>query len=284
MNRPSGLGMGEDSLASAPYDGQPDGLVRDDAEMTPEQSQSDEEDLRAGLSSLAGMVARARSVNELLTEVAEYAAQAIPGVDGLGVTVIHPSNPDLRILAWEVTAAFVREIDILQYEVVQEGPCITCMHTRRPTVSGSLGTDSRWPRFGSRVAELGVQSVLSLPLLIGDLVVGSINSYAHDRDVFAEHAVRLAEKFASPAAVSIFNAQLLTGAQQRAEHLERALGSRAVIDQAIGIIRGRTGGSADEGFDSLRRISQSENVKLAVIAQRVVDEAVRRAQARHSQS
>jgi AmiR/NasT family two-component response regulator len=92
--------------------------------------------------------------------------------------------------------------------------------------------------------------------------------------------VRLATRFAGPAAVSLYNAQLLTAARERAEQLQRALGSRAVIDQAIGLLRGRNGGSAEEAFDELRRISQSENVKLAVIAQRVLDQAVRHAQAR----
>ena len=52
------------------------------------------------------------------------------------------------------------------------------------------------------------------------------------------------------------------------------LSSRAVIDQPIGIIRSRAGGSAQEAFDRLRRISQSEKVDLAVIAQRLVEEAV----------
>jgi AmiR/NasT family two-component response regulator len=92
--------------------------------------------------------------------------------------------------------------------------------------------------------------------------------------------VRLATRFAGPAAVSLYNAQLLTATRERAEQLQRALGSRAVIDQAIGLLRGRNGGSAEEAFDELRRISQSENVKLAVIAQRVLDQAVRHAQAR----
>jgi hypothetical protein len=52
---------------------------------------------------------------------AEYAAQAIPGAEGLGVTVIQPSDGNVQIQASEVTAAFVREIDILQYEVFSEG-------------------------------------------------------------------------------------------------------------------------------------------------------------------
>jgi GAF domain-containing protein len=266
------------------YDGQPDRPAPNDPEPTSEQNKSDEDDLQTGLSGLAGLVAGARSVNELLTAVAEFAAQAIPGVDGLGVTALHPVDGKLGIQAWEVTAPFVREIDILQYEVLNEGPCITCMQTRRPIVSGSLGTDTRWPRFGAQVAGLGVHSVFSLPLLIADQVMGSINSYAYDRDAFADHAVRLGSIFAGPAAVSVYNAQLLMAAREQADQLQHALGSRTVIDLAIGIIRGRTGGSAADGFDRLRRISQSENVKLAVIAQRVADEAVGRAQARHSQS
>jgi AmiR/NasT family two-component response regulator len=53
-----------------------------------------------------------------------------------------------------------------------------------------------------------------------------------------------------------------------------------VIDQAIGIIRARTGVSADEAFDRLTKISQAENTKLRVVAERLVEEAVRRARAR----
>ena len=74
------------------YDGPPDLRVSNDSELTPEQSESDEDDLRAGLSGLAGLVGGARGVNELLTEVAQFAAQAIPGVEGLGVTVLQPSD------------------------------------------------------------------------------------------------------------------------------------------------------------------------------------------------
>ena len=54
-----------------------------------------------------------------------------------------------------------------------------------------------------------------------------------------------------------------------------------MIDQAIGIIRSRSGDSAEEAFDRLVRMSQAENVKLRVVAERLVEEAVRRARARH---
>jgi hypothetical protein len=63
--------------------------------------------------------------------------------------------------------------------------------------------------------------------------------------------------------------------------LQRALDSHAVIDQAIGIIRSRSCSTADEAFQRLTRISQTENIKLHAVAQRLVEEAVRRARARH---
>jgi GAF domain-containing protein len=187
-----------------------------------------------------------------------------------------------RIVA--VTAEFIRELDRLQYDTHNEGPCITSLGTRRPCISGSIRADARWPRFGAAAARLGVNSALSLPLVLREQVIGVINAYAYGLDAFDEHAVALGEKFAGPAAVSIYNAGLLMQARQRAEQPQRALGSRSVIDQAIGIIRGRSGASAEEAFDRLVKISQDENVKLHVVAEQVVDISVRRARAHQDQS
>lgn len=255
-----------------------------EVEPTSTQAISDEHDLAAGRRGLATMIAGGRTVEAVLGEVSQFAAQAIPGVDGAGVTLIHPVGSTMGIQAWAVTAPFVHDIDVLQYETLQEGPCITCMQTRQPVMSPELGEEERWPRFGPQVARLGVASVLSLPLLLDDQVVGSINAYAHASNVFNDHAVRLGSAFAAPAAVSVYNAQLLIGARDLATQLQRALASRGVIEQAMGIVRARSGGTAEEAFDRLRVISQSENVKLAVVAQRLVDDAVRRAAARRRTS
>jgi AmiR/NasT family two-component response regulator len=78
----------------------------------------------------------------------------------------------------------------------------------------------------------------------------------------------------------VHNAQVLAAAQLLAAQLQTALSSRPIIDQAIGLIRGRSGATSDEAFAKLRSMSQHDNVKLIVVAQRMVDEAVRRARAR----
>jgi hypothetical protein len=271
-------------MALADYDFQPGRAAPRPPELTDAEREADEDDLYAGLVGLNGIVVGALTVDEVLTQVAEFATHAIPGADGVGVTVAHPSAAHLHIQAWEVTAEFVRDIDTLQYEVHNEGPCITSMRTRRPCISGSIGDDTRWPRFGGAVARLGVNSALSLPLVLREQVIGVINTYAYSLDAFNEHTVALGAKFAGPATVSVYNARLLMEARRRAEQLQRALGSRSVIDQAIGIIRGRSGASAEEAFGRLVKVSQSTNIKLHVIAERLVDESVRRARAKNAQS
>jgi GAF domain-containing protein len=143
-----------------------------------------------------------------------------------------------------------------------------------------LGGEQRWPRFGPRVGRLGIHSVLSLPLLLPDQVVGAVNVYAHRKEAFTDHAAELGELFAAPAAVAVHNAQILARALTVAAQLQTALSSRPVIDQAIGILLARTGGTAEEAFARLRTISQREHTKLATVAQHIVDEAVRRARAR----
>lgn len=251
---------------------------------TAEQETSDIADLQASLADLAGMVAGTLPIEQLLAQVAAFAANAIPGADGAGVTLLRIDGSDSHVEALAASQPFVEEIDEIQYVVLKEGPCITAALEGRTVRSGSLGGEKMWPRFGPRVGRLGVHSALSLPLLLPDQVVGAINVYAYGKDVFDEHAAQIGELFAGPAAVAVHNAEVLTRALALTEQLQTALSTRPVIDQAIGLIRGRTGATAEEAFERLREISQTEHTKLAVVAQRTVDEAVRRARARHLES
>ena len=110
--------------------------------------------------------------------------------------------------------------------------------------AGSLGGDKQWPLFGPRVGRSGVHSALSLPLLVADEVIGAINVYAYSKTAFDEHAAKIGELYACSAAVAVHNARVLANARRLTSELQAALTTRAVIDQAVGIIISRSGGTA----------------------------------------
>jgi GAF domain len=246
------------------------------------QREPDEESLQSALRGLRGLAGAAGSVNARLTEIAHLAAQAIPGVDGVSVAALEVSDGYLQVQAWEITAPFVRELDILQYVLLNQGPCIACKTSQLPIVSMSLTTDTRWRRLAARVTGLGVESALSLPLLIDCQVIGSINCYARDRAAFGHRAVQLGMTFAKPAAMSLENLRLQRIAQDQAEQLHRSLGGHAVIDQAIGIVRDRTGDSGRDAVAHLQQIGRIQHVDLEGIAHRIVEQSVRHAYNRRS--
>jgi GAF domain-containing protein len=242
--------------------------------MVSDDGVSDER-LQQSLGALARLETGRLGLMGTLTKVAELAVQAVPGADGAGLTLLEQNRPDTLV----ATADFVSEVDAIQYGIGQ-GPCISAAAESRTVQSNSLGGDGRWPQFGAKVSRLNVHSALSLPLITTDGVVGAMNIYARAKDAFSVRTVGLGELFAAPAAIAVRNAAVLAQATRLAEQLQLALESRAVIDQAIGVLMGSKGCGADEALASLRSESQSQHQKLNVVAQTVVDEGVRRARSR----
>jgi GAF domain-containing protein len=253
----------------------------DNAEVGPlgHDTQAEEEDLRESLAGLSRLASDRLPLEELLTQVATYAVRAIPGADGAGLTLLERDRADTIV----ATAPFVSEVDDIQY-AMDQGPCISAAREGRTVLSGSLGGDPRWPRFGGRVARLGVHSVVSLPLTTPDGVVGAMNVYAHDKNVFDDRAAELGQIFAVPAAIAVQNAHVLAQTRRLADQLQSALEIRGVIDRAVGILMSRTGSTEHEAIERLRSLSQREHRKLADVASQIVDEAVARARARNKQS
>jgi GAF domain-containing protein len=241
------------------------------------QAASEDDDLRWSLAALSQLASGQMQLGDVLTRVAEFAVQAIRGADGAGLTLFEKNRHDTVV----ASAPFVGQVDAIQYGI-NEGPCITAAAEARTVRSGALANDPQWPRFGPRVARLGVHSALSVPLMTSAGVLGAMNIYAHERDAFDAHAALIGELFAVPAAIAVQNAQVLAQAQRLAGQLRTALESRSTIDQAMGIVMSRVGCGPDEAFDRLRQISQTDNKKLNLIAANIRDEAIRIARARHT--
>ncbi|HVH24097.1 MAG TPA: ANTAR domain-containing protein, partial [Pseudonocardia sp.] len=228
--------------------------------------------LAAEFARLAESLMNETSVHGVLQRVVQAARVAIPGADLVSVTL----RADDRYRTPVQTDPLASRLDELQYRL-GEGPCVES--TRTPglglTFSGNLGAGREYPRFGPSAARLGVHSVLAVGLFATVESVprtGALNLYSFQVGGIDELDRDLAVILAAHASTALAATMASNAAELETAQLRQALNSRDVIGQAKGILMERRGISADEAFDALRRASQSLNVKLARVAQTLVDQ------------
>lgn len=225
---------------------------------------------REGLAELSLLLFTEETLDSTLEHVARLAVKTIPGCDAAGVALVR----DGRITSLAASDGLVPRIDAAQYET-NEGPCLEAVKRRRVFLLEDTATDKVWPAFSARAAADGVSSCLAFPLVV-DHLVGSLNLYAHRAEAFDQNDHDLAAVFAAHAAVTLANAALFASQGELAEQLKQALTSRAVIDQAKGILMEREGLDAETAYRMLVVASQHSHVKLREVAQQLVDLVSRR--------
>ncbi|WIM88879.1 GAF and ANTAR domain-containing protein [Candidatus Mycobacterium wuenschmannii] len=143
-----------------------------------------------------------------------------------------------------------------------EGPCIESSRSQVTVNIDDLQADSRWPAFSAAAISQGVHSMLCLPLWVTDEMLGSLSLYGTAPRAFRDSDRRLAELYATHAALAL-------SAAQRTDQLRRAMASRDVIGQAKGILMERHRVTADQAFLLLKTQSQRVNRKLVEVAETV---------------
>jgi GAF domain-containing protein len=204
----------------------------------------------------------------VLEKIAELAKRTVPGADEVSVTLVRNNKAH--------TAAFTGDLalqmDESQYETGY-GPCLDASATASSTSVPDMATETRWPRWTKQAMANGVGSSLSIGLPIHEAVTGAINIYATKPEAFDDDGAVLARTFAGYAAVALANAHLYDATATLAQQLQAAMDSRAVIEQAKGIIMGERRCNADEAFSILAKLSQDTDKKLRDVAAALVQQA-----------
>ena len=125
-----------------------------------------------------------------------------------------------------------------------------------------MAAETRWPGFARRALAASIRSSLSVALPMQKAVVGALNIYATQPANFDQGAIELARTFAGYAAVAIANAHLYQTTATLAEDMRRAMETRAVIEQAKGILIAQQHCTSEQAFELLTRLSQTTHRKL----------------------
>jgi len=101
-------------------------------------------------------------------------------------------------------------------------------------------------------------------------LMAAVEFYRHELDTDHGNDTDRARRFTSYAAAALVSGRLFADVAAEAEQMRTALVSRAVIDQAKGILMGQRRCTADEAFALLTTISQDTNRKLRDVAAALV--------------
>ena len=224
-------------------------------------------DAAEALERLGRLSLRELSLDSLLQTVADVTKSVMPGNPEASVLLLVKDRPTTVVSTGELAT----DLDERQYER-GHGPCLHAARTGEVTEIPDTRADDRWPDYLPRAVERGNLSSLSIPLAIDpdERVTGALNIYARRPDAFDEASRSVATRFAPYAAVATGNLYAYQSARDMAENLQAALESRAVIDQAKGILMERYKLTADQAFQLLARASMTTNRKLRDVADHLV--------------
>ena len=218
-------------------------------------------DRPASVHELTEMLLATSSLEQYTQDVVDLAAsRVVPGAS-CGMT----TRMDGRPLTVANSDDFAAQLDELQYGA-GEGPCLESMDSGEIVLVADLTQEQRWGGYRLHAVAHGVRASLSLPIAGSDRPMGALNLYATRPGTFTDDHVQIGGHFADKASGALRLAARLADQTILTAQLQEAMSSRAVIDQAIGIVMAQNRCDADAAFDVLRRASQNRNVKLRQVA------------------
>ena len=225
-------------------------------------------EVQTDLAGLQNALLKTDSVEQFLRELAVLAARTVGEGEGMscGMALRQRGRP---VTAAACSDSVASEADRVQYQS-QEGPALHALRHARPVNVHNTATADRWPRFCRHAASLGIRSCYAVPLVNDGEPVGALMLYARRPGAFGPEETRRAQRFARHASGALALSLRMAFCADQNDQLRSSIVSRAVIDQALGVIMATERCPQDKAFALLRSASQNTNVKLRDLAATIV--------------
>jgi GAF domain-containing protein len=220
------------------------------------------------LTELQNALLKTDSVEQFLHELAVLAVRSVAGGDAMscGMALRSPGRPATAAACSDSLAS---EADRVQYQS-GDGPALDAVRHVRPVNVRDTGSADRWPRFCRQAASLGIRSCYAAPLVNDGEPVGALVLYARRPGAFGPEEAKQADRFARHASGALTLSMRMASCADQNDQLRSSIMSRAVIDQALGVIMATERCPQDKAFALLRSVSQNTNVKLRDLAATIV--------------
>ena len=210
---------------------------------------------------LAGIALAEHSPHSILQTLCDLTRDVLPGQVESSVTLLVAGKATTMVY----TDRIALDLDESQYGSA-DGPCIHAARSGQAVLVSDARTETRWTDYMQQAVERGCLSSLSLPLGSAEQMGAALNIYARQAAAFDESSRANGEKLARFAGVAVANVHAYQSAREVADNLQQAMESRAVIEQAKGVLVERFKLTPDQAFELLAQSSMAANRKVRDIA------------------
>lgn len=205
---------------------------------------------------------------EGLQKQADAIREIVPDCVGLSVAAIEHGVTFTLVATDEEIAA----LDAVQY--LTSGPCVEGVEAQRViefSPDHDLTDELGWQTFAQATAAASVASTLTLPILDGETVVGSVNLYGASTNAFEGHHEDIARIFDAWAPGAVTNADLGFTTRQVAELAPSLLREEYRIEVAAGIVATREHLDLDTARLHLLDAAKRAAVPLAKLVETLIE-------------
>ena len=206
------------------------------------------------------------SVEQFLRELAVLSTQAMDGMMSCGMSLRQRGRSQPVTACSDPLASAADEV---QYQI-GDGPSLHALRHARPVRIDDTVVSQQWPKFCRQAEELGIRSCYALPLMVDREPVGALIFYSRHPAAFGREETGRADRFGKDASGALTLALRMASCTDLNEQLRSSIGSRAVIDQALGVIMATEHVAQDRALALLRSVSQNTNVRLRDLAASIV--------------
>ena len=221
-------------------------------------------ELLATFQAMAKVIYTGESYDSVHQSLCTAAVELVDGCDHASL-MLRRNGRTFTAAASDQTA---RDIDTLEAEL-GEGPCIDAIDDDEPDehICSDLTTGCKWPALADRImAGTDVRGMAGFRIRQEGQKVGALNVFSNETGALTGHSLDQALMLAAFASVTL--AALDRG--EEATTLRRGLESNREIGKAVGLLMAMHKIGDEQAFEMLAKVSQEMNIKVAEVANQVI--------------
>ncbi len=213
------------------------------------------------LSRMSSTVTSDRYIEEILNLIVSMTAGMMNSMI-CSIMLLDKKQGELKIVATQsLSEEYRRKANVKVGESISGKTVIE----KKPITVLDVTTDPLY-RFSTLAKKERIVSLLSVPMMIKNQVVGVLNSYTSEKHDFTKEEINLMQVVANQAAVAMENTTL----SKQSSALQEALETRKAVERAKGILMKQGKISEEEAFRLIQRQSMNNRKTMREVAEAVI--------------